>query len=120
MGEGLGKDVLSPKIILLHGPLGAGKTVFAKGLIQGLGCNEPVTSPTFVLAQQYHGRFPIWHVDLYRLDRSSLEEIGIREHVDRSVVIIEWGERLQDKVEAGMWMDFSVISEVEREIAVRE
>lgn len=84
-------------ILLLHGDLGAGKTAFVRGLAQGLGINaDEVTSPTFTLVHEYRGgRLPLIHVDLYRLDRADLDEIGLDPDLAaQGVVAIEWPERL--------------------------
>lgn len=84
-------------VVLLHGDLGTGKTAFVRGLATGLAL-EPgeVTSPTFALVHEYRGgRLPLVHIDLYRLDRVDLDDIGLDESVAaRGVVAIEWAERL--------------------------
>ncbi len=82
---------------LLRSHLGAGKTAFVRGLAEGLGINsDDVTSPTFTLVHEYRsGRLPLIHVDLYRLDRADLDDIGLDQDLaDRGVVAVEWAERL--------------------------
>ena len=84
-------------VLLLHGDLGAGKTVFVKGLAEGLGLDpDDVTSPTFTLVHEYRGgRLPLVHLDLYRLDRTELDEVGFDPDLAaRGVVVVEWAERL--------------------------
>jgi tRNA threonylcarbamoyladenosine biosynthesis protein TsaE len=94
----LGASLKSPAHILLHGDLGAGKTLFAKGLAVGLGVAHPedVTSPTFTLINEYRGRAKIYHIDLYRIETGELEGLGLEELFDDpdAIVIIEWAERL--------------------------
>lgn len=87
-------------VLLLHGDLGAGKTVFVKGLADGLGLDpDEVTSPTFTLVHEYRGgRLPLVHLDLYRLDRTELDEVGLDpELAAQGVVVVEWAERLSHR-----------------------
>lgn len=81
-------------VILLSGDLGAGKTAFAQGFGRASGVHERITSPTFVLVRRYEGRFPIVHVDVYRLDHmQEVVELGIAELFDEtSVALVEWGD----------------------------
>ena len=84
-------------VILLSGDLGAGKTAFVKGLAEGLDVDpDEVTSPTFTLVHEYRaGRLPLFHVDLYRLDRADLDDVGLDwEATENGVVAVEWAERL--------------------------
>jgi tRNA threonylcarbamoyladenosine biosynthesis protein TsaE len=92
----LGASLVSGTTVLLYGDLGAGKTSFVRGLAEGLGVNpDEVTSPTFVLIQQYHGRALLVHVDLYRLeDPAAVDDLGLEELTQGNVVAIEWAERL--------------------------
>ncbi len=83
--------------ILLSGDLGAGKTAFVKGLAEGLGIDAgEVTSPTFTIVHEYSGgRLPLVHVDLYRLERAELDEVGLdTEMAGAGIVAVEWAERL--------------------------
>lgn len=95
IGECLG-SLLSPgQVICLQGELGAGKTRFAQGIARGLAVMTPVTSPTFTLINEYHGRCPVYHMDFYRLsDPLELEDLGYAEFFYGSgVTLIEWPER---------------------------
>jgi tRNA threonylcarbamoyladenosine biosynthesis protein TsaE len=96
IGRALGELVPAGAVISLEGGLGAGKTVIAKGICAGLGVDEEIVSPSFILAEEYGGVFPVIHFDLYRLDDpAEIESLGLYDSIDgRSVVIVEWGDRL--------------------------
>jgi tRNA threonylcarbamoyladenosine biosynthesis protein TsaE len=93
----LAPNLAAGAVILLSGDLGAGKTAFVRGLAEGLGLDpDDVTSPTFTLVHEYRGgRLPLIHVDLYRLDRAELDEIGLDQDLAaHGVTAVEWSERL--------------------------
>ena len=101
LGKQIGAQLNGGEVLLLNGPLGAGKTVFVKGLAAALDVDpEEVTSPSFTLVNPYPGRLPLFHIDLYRLDEGAaaahavdLEELLTDE---RAVIVIEWAERLKN------------------------
>ncbi len=99
VGEALGRLLRGGEVLALVGDLGAGKTCFVQGLASGLEIPEEayVRSPTFSLIEQYEGRLPVYHLDLYRLsDVDELESIGWRDCLDgESVVAVEWADRLE-------------------------
>ena len=97
IAAGIANSLTAGTVLLLKGDLGAGKTAFVRGLAEGLDINaDEVTSPTFTLVHEYRGgRLPLIHVDLYRLDRADLDEIGLDQDLAaRGVIAIEWPERL--------------------------
>ncbi len=99
VGERIARELPKRALILLIGNLGAGKTTIAKGIVKGLGADDPddVSSPTFTLIHEYGGG-RVYHIDLYRLDHSSeVETLGLDELLEReAVVLIEWGERFPE------------------------
>ncbi len=84
--------------VCLYGGLGAGKTAFVQGLAEGLGIDEPVTSPTFTIVNEYYGRLPLYHFDVYRIaDPDEMYEIGYDEYVyGDGVSVIEWSELIDE------------------------
>ncbi|MGI5840101.1 MAG: tRNA (adenosine(37)-N6)-threonylcarbamoyltransferase complex ATPase subunit type 1 TsaE [bacterium] len=95
IGRSLAAYLEPGSVVCLAGELGAGKTVFAQGVAAGLGVEEPVNSPTFTLVNEYQGRLPFYHLDLYRLESpESLYDLGYEEYFDSDgIVLIEWAER---------------------------
>ncbi len=100
-GERLAAALNAGDVVLLYGELGAGKTAFVRGLARGLGAApEDVSSPTFTLVQEYHGRVTLYHVDLYRLEPAEVDDLGLDELVlGDGVVAIEWAERWRGRPE---------------------
>src|SRR3984893_3970410 len=94
VGRRLGKVVVAGDVLLLEGPLGAGKTVLVQGLASGLGCAGEVASPTFVLVHQHQGRLELVHADLFRLEqRREVEALGLLELSADGVLALEWADR---------------------------
>jgi tRNA threonylcarbamoyladenosine biosynthesis protein TsaE len=85
-------------VVALHGPLGAGKTLFSRGVARALGYEGPVSSPSYALVHEYDGLVPVYHMDLYRLaPGSDWEEIGLGHYLDgRGICLVEWPERLPE------------------------
>jgi tRNA threonylcarbamoyladenosine biosynthesis protein TsaE len=122
LGAAFGRAAVAGDRLLLAGPFGVGKTTFVQGLAAGLGVTEAVASPSFVLEQQHHGRLPLYHIDLFRLERlepALLDEL--EEHLfGDGVAAVEWPELLPADVREGaVWLDFEQIDEQVRCVWVR-
>lgn len=98
LGIALAKLLRPGDLISLEGDLGAGKTQLAKGIGAGLGIEEnTITSPSFTLINQYEGRYPLYHFDVYRIEPVDLEELGYEEFFfGKGVCLVEWGDRVRD------------------------
>ena len=108
-GAALGRILEPGDLVLLTGPLGAGKTVLAQGIGSGLGVVGPITSPTFVIARVHRpdpargGRIPLVHVDAYRLGgaadpRAEVDDLDLDASMDESVTVVEWGEGVVEQL----------------------
>ena len=95
-GEALGRTLAPGAVVALTGELGAGKTCFVQGLVRALGVEGRVTSPTFVLVNEYRGRVPVHHVDLYRIDRlEDVQDLGVPDlFAGDGITLVEWAEKL--------------------------
>lgn len=103
IGCKLGESLRGGEIITLSGELGAGKTVFAKGIARGLSISDTVVSPTFTLMNEYEGRFTLYHYDAYRIaDGDEAREAGLTEYFGKNdgVCVIEWWENIVDVLES--------------------
>ena len=95
LGAAVGELLRPGDLVVLSGDLGAGKTTLVKGIARALEIEDPVTSPTFTIVQEYAGRIPLAHVDVYRLDRiQELHDFGFEELFDGRVVVVEWGDAI--------------------------
>lgn len=119
-GERLGRTLDAGAVVLLYGDLGAGKTAFVRGLARGLGAqDEEVTSPTFTIVQEYPGRVPLYHVDLYRLEEREVDDLGLEELVlGDGVVAIEWAERWRGRPDDAIEVRIEDAGEDARRIGV--
>ena len=103
VGAALAKTLCGGEVIAFLGDLGAGKTAFTRGLAEGLGVTDAVTSPTYTIVNEYlTGRLPLFHLDMYRLGSSEeLFDIGWEDYLARGgVCAVEWSENVQDALEA--------------------
>lgn len=92
-------ELLQPgDVIALEGDLGAGKTTFTKGLALGLGVKRNVNSPTFTIIKEYHGRLPLFHMDVYRVE-DSFEDLGFDEYFEgNGVTVVEWAHLIDEQL----------------------
>ena len=103
LGERLGRVAAAGDLVCLWGDLGAGKTQVAKGIARGLGIADTVTSPTFILMNEYAGRLPLFHVDLYRLADAADALAGgvVDDRQSDGLTVVEWPERMGVVLPAG-------------------
>ena len=95
-GERLAASLKGTEVIALFGGLGMGKTAFTRGLCRGLGIAEGVSSPTFALVNEYRGKFPVYHFDMYRVTSwEDLYSTGFFDYLDNGVLVIEWSENIE-------------------------
>ncbi len=108
IGRVIGEHLTGGQVVALTGELGAGKTCLTQGIARGLGIpeREYITSPTFTLINEYHGRIPLYHMDVYRLSGScDMEDMGYTEYFyGKGAVVIEWAEKVADILPAGVVM----------------
>jgi tRNA threonylcarbamoyladenosine biosynthesis protein TsaE len=95
-GRNLARTLSPGDVILLFGPLGAGKTTLVGGLAEGLGYSGPVVSPTYTILEVYEGKCPLYHFDFYRIESpAQLRAIDPREYYDQGITFMEWPERIE-------------------------
>jgi len=99
--EDIGREVASflkiGDVIAMKGDLGAGKTVFSRGIARGLGIDDVVASPTYTIVHEYNGRLPLYHFDVYRIGCvEEMDDIGYYDYINDGVCVIEWAELIQD------------------------
>ena len=121
VGAKLAEQLKPGTVIAYRGDLGAGKTAFTRGLARGLGCTEPVTSPTYTIVNEYlSGRIPLFHFDMYRLHSADdLFDIGWEDYLDRGgVCAVEWSENVEDALEDPITVTIEKLGEDARRITV--
>jgi len=122
LAENLAAGFKGDEVVLLQGELGAGKTIFAKGLAAGLGMEDTtqVCSPSFTLVNVYQARVPIYHMDLYRLGtQAEIMTLGWEDYLGQGVIIVEWAEKL-DYEEQAIHIRITVGENDERDISIVE
>lgn len=119
LGTCLGKLAKAGDIFLLIGDLGTGKTCLTQGIAWGLGVKEYAFSPSFVIVREYHGRLPLYHIDLYRLERlEEIVDLGLDEYFyGNGICVVEWAERgLKVLPSESLLITLNYISETQRSI----
>jgi tRNA threonylcarbamoyladenosine biosynthesis protein TsaE len=114
------KSFKGSEVVLLFGELGAGKTVFAKGIAAGLGFNDinSVCSPSYTLVNIYQAKQTIFHVDLYRLGKEAeILDLGWEDYIGQGIVVVEWGEKLIFPLDA-IRVTIEVIDDETRKITI--
>lgn len=122
LAKRLAESFQGQEVVFLTGELGAGKTVFAKGIASGLGLEDvnQVCSPSFTLVNIYQAKYPIYHIDLYRLRKNSeIEDLGWEDYFDRGVIIVEWAEKLKMELEA-IRISIEVLNDETRKITIKQ
>lgn len=107
MAVKLGEEAKPSTVYCLIGDLGVGKTVFTKGFAKGLGIEEHITSPTFTIVNEYDGRLPFYHFDVYRIaDPEEMYEVGFEDYINgEGVCFIEWANLIDDLIpEDAVWI----------------
>ena len=126
LGEKLSYKLNPQSIVLLQGPIGAGKTSFVQGIAKGLSISEDITSPTFALSHHYNsGKIPLIHLDLYRLENiSSAKEVFFAEEEEaiqkQAIVVIEWPELIEAVIENFWKIEISYAKNNGRNYEIRE
>ena len=100
LGSRIAGVLKGKEMIAMFGDLGAGKTAFTRGLCEGLGIDEGVSSPTFAIVNAYSGRYPVYHFDMYRIkDVDDLFATGFYDYIGTGITIIEWSENIESELE---------------------
>jgi len=124
LGSYLGELAQRGDVFLLVGDLGTGKTCLAQGIARGMGIKEYAFSPSFVIIREYYGRFPLYHVDLYRLDHiEEIADLGLEEYLyGDGICLVEWAEKGQQVLPQNnllITLDYVSASETQRVICFK-
>jgi len=120
LAKKIAKDFKGNEIVFLIGELGAGKTIFAKGIAAGLGLEDinQVCSPSFTLVNIYQAKWPIYHMDFYRLQGDAeIDDLGWEDFIDQGVIIVEWAEKMKTEIQA-IRVHFEIKNENTRKITI--
>jgi len=120
-GEKLGNVLKSGDIISLSGDLGTGKTAFTNGIAKSLGITSYITSPTFTIVNEYEGKIPLYHFDVYRISEpDDMFDIGFEEYINsEGITIIEWGEQIKEILPEEI-INVNITKKLDKGLDVRE
>lgn len=119
-GRGLAPELRVGDVVLIDGPLGAGKTAFVRGMAEGLGADPgDVSSPTFTILQQYGGTPMLYHADLYRLTPAEAADLGLEETGLDGVLAVEWPDRWTARPPSALQVSIEDLGGHERQISIR-
>ena len=123
IGRQIAEEIGVGSVLALKGDLGSGKTLFVKGVVNGLGSSADVTSPTFTILHEYRGgRLPVYHFDLFRVENpQALARLGLDDYFfGDGISVIEWADRFPEFVpEQARWIFFEIKSETDRAIRIQ-
>jgi tRNA threonylcarbamoyladenosine biosynthesis protein TsaE len=120
IGMKLGKLAAAGDVIFLVGPLGAGKTCLTQGIARGLGIHEYTASPSFVLVREYRGKLPLYHIDLYRLDKiEEVTQLGLDDYLyGNGVCVVEWADKgLSVLPQEHLLIEMQIVSPLKRKLS---
>jgi tRNA threonylcarbamoyladenosine biosynthesis protein TsaE len=123
IGEEIAKKLRSGSLVFLTGELGSGKTTLVQGIAKALGVREKVRSPSFLIVNEYSakGGAKLYHMDLYRLAPADIDNFGLEDYLfGRGICVVEWAEKLNRRLNAGLEIKLKWLSERERSISIHE
>ncbi len=120
LGKCIGSKLKNGMVVLLEGPLGAGKTTFSSGVGLGLGIKRRVNSPTYTIMKQYTGRYKLYHIDAYRISSDESEYLGIEDAIyGDGICLIEWATNIEELLpKSYLKISIEIIDEFSREVVI--
>ena len=120
IGEKFAQKLKGNEIIALYGGMGVGKTAFVRGLSQGLGIEDGVSSPTFAIVHEYRGKYKVYHFDMYRVNSwDDLYSTGFFDYINNGILVIEWSENIESAIpDSSIKITITTIGDTEREILI--